>query len=305
MPVVAALEPPLQDRPAWLPLSLFPYASHFIDIDGCTVHYVDEGSGPTLLMLHGNPTYSFLYRHLVKGLRDRFRCIALDYPGFGLSRARVGYGYRPEEHSRIVEAFVERLELRDITLMVQDWGGPIGLGFAGRRPERIRALVIGNTWAWPVNGEPNFERFSRFMGGRFGGFLIRNFNAFVNVLVPFGIKRRKLTSEEMAAYRGPFSQRAAREPTLIFPQQILAAKSYLREVQDGLQALADRPSLIVWGDADPAFKEAQRGRFEQRFARHRTVILSGASHYIQEEAPDDIVRAILAWWDETFAGPGA
>jgi haloalkane dehalogenase len=124
------------DRPPWLDERLFPCRSRFLELDGCRVHYIDEGDGSPLLLLHGNPTWSFLYRDIVKGLRDRFRCVALDYPGFGLSTARAGYGFTPAEHANIVERFLLTLDLRDVTLMVQDWGGPIGLGAASKHSER-------------------------------------------------------------------------------------------------------------------------------------------------------------------------
>jgi len=148
---------------------------HMVEIDGACIHYVDDGVGPVMLMLHGNPTSSFLYRHVIAGLRDRFRWIAPDYPGFGRSVAAAGYGFTPREHSRIVERFVDALELHDLTLFVQDWGGPIGYGVATRRPELVR-LVIGNTWAWPVNGDLHFEVFSRIMGGPVGRFFILRHN---------------------------------------------------------------------------------------------------------------------------------
>jgi pimeloyl-ACP methyl ester carboxylesterase len=136
-------------RPSWLPEGLFPFADHYADIDGARVHYVDEGSGPPLLLLHGNPTWSFLYRDIISGLQDRFRCIAPDYPGFGLSDAPPGYGYTPAEHAKVIEALLLRLDLTEVTLMVQDRGGPIGFAVAARQPHRFAAFVIGNTWAWP------------------------------------------------------------------------------------------------------------------------------------------------------------
>src|SRR5271165_6586253 len=114
-------------RPGWVDDQLFPFQSHFVEIGGHTVHYVDEGSGPLLLMLHGNPTWSFVYRQVITSLRDRFRCVAPDYPGFGLSVAAPGYGYLPEEHAEVLLAFIDRLDLSAATLVVQDWGGPIGI----------------------------------------------------------------------------------------------------------------------------------------------------------------------------------
>ena len=268
---------------------------HAVEIDGAHVHYVDDGSGPTLLMLHGNPTSSYLYRHIIAGLRNQYRCVALDLPGFGTSTAPPGYGFTPREHSSIVERFVEALALRDVTLFVQDWGGPIGLGFAGRRPELVRRLVLGNTWAWPVNGDLHFEYFSRLMGGPVGRFFILRYNAFVNLLIPAGVKRRRLPREVMDAYRAPFPTPGSRLPTAIFPREILASRAYLAEVEAGLAALRDRPALILWGTKDIAFRPKERVRLERTFASHRTVILEGAGHYIQEDAPDEIVDAIHAW----------
>jgi haloalkane dehalogenase len=104
-------------RPPWLSPELYPFESHFAELEGALLHYLDEGSGPPLLLLHGNPTWSFLYRELVKGLRERFRCSAVDYPGFGLSRAAPGYGYKPAEHAHVLERLLLQLDLREVTMM--------------------------------------------------------------------------------------------------------------------------------------------------------------------------------------------
>lgn len=281
-------------RPTWLPAHLYPFVDRWMNIDGHEVHYVDEGHGPVLLMLHGNPTWSFLYRNIIVDLRKHFRCIAVDYPGFGLSQAKPGYAFRPEEHSRVVEKLVSELNLQEMLIMVQDWGGPIGLGLAGRMPERVRGLVIANTWAWPAQGDPDLEGFAKFMGGPIGSFLIRFFNVFVNVLLPLGVGS-KLSKEVMRAYRGPFLARAARTPVANFPKEILASKDYLARVEAGLAALADKPALILWGAKDMAFKTKERLRFEQLFLNHRTVILENAKHYIQEDSPQLVSKEIRDW----------
>jgi haloalkane dehalogenase len=127
------------------------------------VHYVDEGKGPPLLLLSGNPSWSFGYRNVINRLSDRFRCIAPDYPGFGLSTASDGYDFKPASHSRVIEALLGQLALDGITVMGYDWGGPIGLGVAGRRPELFRAIVIGNTFAWPAESS-TLRFFSALMG---------------------------------------------------------------------------------------------------------------------------------------------
>lgn len=282
-------------RPGWVDDNQFPFASRFIDLNGNVVHYVDEGAGPTILFLHGNPTWSFVYRDAIAALSDRFRCIALDYPGFGLSRAGPGYGLMPDEHAGVVVAFLDALGLTDVTLAVQDWGGPIGMRAAEARPARIARFVIGNSWAWPVNGDRHFERFSSVMGGAPGRALIERFNLFVNVMIPKGHRRRKVPKEEMAQYRAALPTRSRRRATAILPRQIIHGQSFLAEVAAGLPALADRPALIVWGDADIAFRDRELRRWEATFPDHRTTVVPGAGHYIQSDAAGDYVAAIRGW----------
>jgi haloalkane dehalogenase len=274
----------------------FPFESKFLDVLGARIHYIDEGTGPTLLMLHGNPTWSFVFRHLVLLLRDRFRCIAPDLPGFGLSAAPNGYGFTPEEHEHMMSAFVDALALSSFTPVVQDWGGPIGLCLAGRDPKRIEGLVIGNTWCWPVNGDAHFERFSRLMGGHIGRFAIRHFNAFVNIFIRAGIKRRPIDANTWKAYRRPLSTPERRMPSYIFPRSILKSRAFLARCEASLRELADKRALLVWGDADIAFRSAERERFEGALPDHRTVVLHGSGHYVWEDAPDEIAAALLDWW---------
>jgi haloalkane dehalogenase len=281
-------------RPSWVPAHLYPFASHFQDINGSRVHYLDEGTGPALILLHGNPTWSFLYRAVIAGLRDRYRCIAVDYPGFGLSRAATDYGYTPAEHAQVVEDLVVGLDLRDATLMVQDWGGPIGFAVAIRHPDRFSAFVIGNTWAWPKS-DFGTQLFSRLLGGPLGGWLILQRNFFVEWIIPAGVQRKKLPDAVMNAYRGPFPTPESRRPVHVFPREILASRAFLAEIDNNLGRLADRPALLVWGTKDFAFRAAERRRWELAFPEHHTVLLQGAGHYIQEDAAPEIVAAIRDW----------
>ena len=281
-------------RPAWVPEDLYPFESHHAEVDGSRVHYIDEGGGPPLLLLHGNPTWSFLYREIVLGLRDRFRCIALDYPGFGLSRPAPGYGFTPAEHAGVVERLLLELDLSDATMMVQDWGGPIGFAVATRNPDRFSGFVVGNTWAWPKS-DFGTQAFSRFLGGPVGGYLILQRNFFVERIIPGGVKRRKLSDEVMNAYRGPFPDPESRRPVHVFPREILGSRPLLAEIERGLPALADRPALILWPTKDVAFREPERRRWEQVFREHRTRLIEGAGHYVQEDAPDEVVAAIRDW----------
>lgn len=277
-------------NPTWLDRGLFPFTSRSLSIDGNVIHYIDEGRGPTLLLLHGNPTWSFLYRHMVGQLTQHFRCIALDYPGFGLSTAKLGYGFTPAEHSALVEKLVDQLGLQDLRIMVQDWGGPIGLGFAGRRPELVHSLILGNTWAWPAQG--GMVAFSLVFGNRLARFLITRYNILARWLIPAGTNRH-LTEAELRAYMAPLSTPASRLPTWVFPREIRGSKAYLTQVEAGLSRLREKPALVVWGEADGAFGEAERVRLLDYFPNHRVCLLAGAKHFIQENAPNEICAAIL------------
>lgn len=282
-------------RPGWIPESLYPFESRYLDVDGGRVHYVDEGSGPVILFLHGNPTWSFLYRNVILGLRDSYRCIAVDYPGFGLSEAPAGYSFTAAEHAAVVERLVTELDLRDVTLMGQDWGGPIGLSVATRHPGRFSGFVLGNTWAWPLNGIFHFEMFSRVMGSRLARMWIRNANAFVTVMIPLATAT-KLTNAVMAAYRDPLPTRDSRLPTWQFPRELLAAKPFLRALEDGLPSVAHLPVLFTWGGRDTALrKKVELPRLQRLLPNHETVVLEDAKHYFQEDAPGEVVDAIRHW----------
>jgi haloalkane dehalogenase len=282
-------------RPAWVDDELFPFDSRFVDIDGHSIHYVDEGAGPTLLLLHGNPTWSFVYRDVIRALRDEFRCVALDYPGFGLSRARPGYRQLPEEHAEVVTAFVDTLQLSGVTLVAQDWGGPIGLAAVQQRPTAFAGLVLANTWGWPITGDRRFERFSRLMGGPLGRLLIRRLNLFVNVLIPAGHRLRKPPTAELAHYRRALANPTRRNASAVLPRRITASRAFLADVEAGLADLASLPTLIVWGDADFAFRAKERQRWEQAFPDHHTVIVEGAGHFVQSDAPGQFAAAIRDW----------
>ena len=283
------------ERPSWVDEDMFPFQSRFLELDGHLVHYVDEGSGPVLLMLHGNPAWSFEYRQVIAALRGQFRCVAPDYPGFGLSVAGPGYRYRPEDHARVMLDFLGHLGLTAVTLAVHDWGGPIGLWVAQQRPQAFTALVIGNTWAWPVNGDLHFEVFSHLMGGMLGRQLIRHFNLFVNMMIPAGHRRRKLTAAEMAQYRSALPTPVRREASAIFPRAITASRDFLAEIEAGMGAVTHLPALILWADADFAFRASERQKWESLFPHHTTVTLAGAGHYLQSDAPAEYAAAIRTW----------
>jgi haloalkane dehalogenase len=270
---------------------LFPFESLWFEGAGPRVHYIDEGSGPAVLMLHGNPTWSFLYRNVILTLRDRFRCVALDYPGFGLSERAAGYSYTSAEHAEVVGQLVDHLALDRFIIVGQDWGGPIGLTVAVKRPDRVAGMVFGNTWFWPARG--SFTAFSLIMSSPALQWLILHRNFFVNVLMPRSVAK-KMDGAVFQAYQQAQPTAEARRGVAEFPRQIRAARPMLEQLAaQAPRILASKPMELIWGMKDPAFG---RERIIQRWLRdfpHATVTrLANASHYLQEDAPEALAAAV-------------
>lgn len=280
--------------------ALYPFESRWFDSSAGRVHYIDEGAGTPLLFCHGNPMWSFLYRHIVGSLRDRFRCVAVDYLGFGLSERPEGYGYTIEEHARVVGELVDHLGLDGFVVMGQDWGGPIGTAVAVDRADRIRGLVLGNTWFWPSD-KAAFKLFSRVMSSGPLQRRILDRNLFVERFVPSGMARR-LTPEEMDHYRKVQPSPEARRGVAVMPQQILAARPLLERLATQVpDRLGQKPVVLAWGMKDLGFRpKAFLPRMRATFSDHTVVELRDAKHFIQEDAPEEIAAAIA----ERFATDG-
>ncbi|MFN8474657.1 MAG: alpha/beta fold hydrolase [Anaerolineae bacterium] len=276
----------------WIDRKEYPFESHYFKVPAGNVHYVDEGSGPPIVMVHGNPTWSFLYRKLIKQLLPHYRCIAPDHIGFGLSDKPKGWSYLPADHAANLEALIEGLGLKGITLAVQDWGGPTGLSYAVAHPENIAGIIIMNTWAWPVNRDPYYIGFSSFVGGPIGRFLIRRYNFFARSIMrqAFGDKR-KLTPAAHQQYLRALATPDDRRGCLVFPKQIIGSTPWLGRLWERMPVLQGKPKLIVWGMKDIAFREKELKRWASTFPEARVVRLSSVGHFVQEEAPEELAGA--------------
>ena len=272
--------------------ALYPFESRWFDSRVGPVHYVDEGSGPTVLLMHGNPDWSFLYRKIISSLGSDVRCVAPDYPGFGLSAHPTGYGYLPSEHAEVILELVEHLDLTDMVVMGQDWGGPIGMDVASRASERVKGLVMGNTWFWPADDRIT-NTFSKTMGSAPLQWLIKERNFFVTTLMKRSLQV-KLTDMEFAHYTDVVPTPESREGIAVFPREILGSHPWLAELERRVAAtLRDKPASFVFGKKDPALAStATIERWRREFPAANVVELPNAGHYIQEDDPEACVTAI-------------
>lgn len=272
--------------------TLYPFESKWFDSSVGPLHYIDEGVGRSLLLLHGNPDWSFLYRKIVAELRQSFRCVVPDYPGFGLSAHPENYGYSAAEHAEVVGELVDHLDLADMIVMGQDWGGPIGMDIASRRTDRIAGLVMGNTWFWPAS-DRMMKVFSRGMGLPPTQWLITHKNFFVNGLMKRTLQV-DLTDKEFAHYTDVVPTPESRAGIAEFPKQIIDAGPWLAELEHRVKrGLTDKPVILIFGRKDPALaSESTIAHWLDTFANAEYIDLPEAGHYIQEDAPEEIVSAI-------------
>jgi len=301
---VAALEPPVsfperehQARALVAPIAaLFPFAPRFHDHGGVVQHYVDEGprSAETLLFLHGNPTWSFAWRRSILALSDRWRCVAPDHVGMGLSDKPRDYPYRLERHVENLERLVLALDLEAITLVMHDWGGPIGMGFARRHPGRVRALVVSNTAAFRARRLP--LRLAACRVPFLGTLAIQGFNAFVRGAAHMAVEKR-LQGDVRAGYALPYHGWTNRGATRAFVEDIPLAPGHpshaeLSVIEAALPTFADRPVALLWGERDwcfgPAFLEEWRRRFPHASVR----CFEEAGHWVFEDEPAGYVEAL-------------
>jgi haloalkane dehalogenase len=288
-----------RSRASQLPADIrleYPFASNTLVLKGGSrMHFVDAGSGPVVLMLHGNPTWSFYYRNLVKQLtRAGFRCIVPDHIGCGLSDKPKEYSYTLKQRIEDVEALIDHLAVESFSLVLHDWGGAIGCGVAGRRPEALEKLVLLNTGAFRSKRIP--LRIAAIKVPGFGEAVIRGLNGFAG---PAAVMAAKVPLKP-AVKRGmlwPYRNWEDRVAVWNFVKDIPLTESHpsyatLTEVEGGLAKLADKPVQLVWGAKDFCFNMHFYQRFKEFFPQAESVVYAKLGHYILEDAGEDAWQKI-------------
>lgn len=285
--------------------SLYPFESHYIQLGGHRYHYLDEGKGPVLLMVHGNPTWSFYWRELVKALRTRYRVIVPDHIGCGLSdKPEAGsYSYLLKQRISDLQALVEHLDLEEITLLAHDWGGTIGMGAAVAVPNRFQRFVLFNTAAFRSDRCPWRIRVCR--TPVLGRLAVQGLNLFAKAALRMAVCRReRMTPAVRAGLLSPYdswrNRRAIQQFVLDIP---LSPRhpSYqtLLAVEEGLAQFRDRPFCFIWGMRDWCFTPRFLDQFLEFFPRAEVHRLAEAGHYVIEDAHEEIVPLVEAFIEST------
>jgi cis-3-alkyl-4-acyloxetan-2-one decarboxylase len=274
----------------------YPFESHFLDLDGHRYHYVDEGSGETLLMVHGNPTWSFAWRNLIKDLASDYRVLAVDHIGCGFSDKPQRYPYVLAQHVANLRRFVETLGLRQVSLFGHDWGGAIGMGAATQLPERFNRLVLFNTAAFRSKRLPYRIALCRIP--LFGALAVRGFNAFSRAALTMAVtKSERMTAAVRAGYLAPYDSWNHRGAVHQFVQDIPLSPNHtsyqpLLSIEEGLPQFEETPVLLVWGERDWCFTTEFLDEFERRFPQAQSIHLANAGHYVFEDAYEEFLPQI-------------
>jgi len=283
----------MEINPAWLDREAYPFTPRRVE----SLSVVDEGAGPPVIFSHGTPTWSFEWRHLIKGLSATHRCIAPDHLGFGLSLRPLDADYSPEAHAGRFGRLIDQLDLDRYSLVVHDFGGPIALDSALANPGRIERLVVFNSIAWPFVDDPKMKKVAGWAGGSMFKWAYRNLNmSFLIARSAWG--RAPRPSAMWSQYKAPFPDRESREKVLwALAKSLGGSTPFFQTLWDRRARLEKTPIHFIWGMADSAFSPAVLQRFRDAWPHASVTELAKAGHWPHEEEPQrclDELRAFLS-----------
>ncbi len=285
---------------------LYPFQTREMSLDGQRYHYVDDGDGDTLLFVHGNPTWSFYWHPLIAAFRGSHRCVAPDHIGCGMSDKPARYPYTLAQHIENLSQFVEQLDLTNITLLVHDWGGAIGLGAALRMPERFSRFVLFNTGAFPPPFIPLRIRVCR--TPLLGRLAVQGCNAFARAALSMATEKpQRMTPAVRAGLLAPYDTWAHRTAVYNFVKDIPTGPrqptwGVLEDIEEKLPTITDKPVQLIWGMRDWCFRPSCLTRLEELLPHTQTLRLVDAGHYVVLDAYERIVPALEDFFAHKYDG---
>lgn len=275
----------------WIDKEEYPFNSSYFNINGNRMHYITAGKGPTLLFVHGTPSWSFEFRNIIKHLSSNYTCIAIDHIGFGLSDKPVKYDYSPQQQTQNLTDFISAKKLENITLILHDFGGPIGLHYATEHSQNIKAVVVINSWMWSSREEPDFNKTQKILNSCPLRFLYLYLNFSARFLLPRTFVK-KPTKKILKHYRKPFPKKNDRYGMLGFLIALANGQDWFDSLWQIRGRLAEKPSLLLWGMGDPLLKPSSISKFKEIFPNITIIRFENCGHFPHEERPEKSAKAI-------------
>lgn len=285
-------------RPAWISETLFPFPSRFVGIEDARLHYVDEGNGPTLLFLHGSPMWSFMFRHTIGALRARFRCVAVDMPGLGLSTAPVAFGREFERNSAYYRKFVQHLDLRNVILIAHATAAPSALRMIIAEQRRAAGVVITNSFAWSMQAFPPMWRFVGVVSSRPFRVLNERLNLLPRLTTRIGRNSGRFSETERAAILGPYRQRDARRHLGSLLYGLRAEVPFFEALRADLPKLRTTPLLLLYGIKDHGYQAGFLEEWKRVLPEASVTVLQKSGHFAPEDEPESFTAALSEWLEQ-------
>jgi haloalkane dehalogenase len=267
----------------WLDKKEYPFESKYYQVNGYRQHYIDVGKGEVLLFVHGTPSWSFDFRHIIKKLSLHYRCIALDHIGFGLSDKPEHYDYSTLHHSRTLNKFIDHLQLKNVTLF----------NYALSHSDNIKKLIVLNSWLWSSKENPDFIKLSKILRSPLLPLLYKYLNFSSRFLLPKSFGDKKISKTVLKQYTSPFRNSSERNGTLGFAMSLLNDQDWFEELWNRRQVLQPKPVLLIWGMKDQFVGRTYLDKFLSGFSSARVKKIEGCGHFPQEEKPEDVCEEII------------
>lgn len=280
-------------KPDWLDREEYPFESKYLQLDCGRMHYIDEGEGPVIVMVHGTPAWSFIYRNLIKLLRPHYRCVAMDMLGFGLSDKPEDFSYKPRAHAENFEKLMEHLQLKDITLVVHDFGAPVGLAYALNHPENVRSIVMLNTWTWSLSKHNTFSKASKYLVGPLGKFLHSKLNLSTGDLVKelFG-EADNMPESIRKQYVNALGTPEQQVRSLACARELVGVSRWYEELWQKRKNIQNIPALILWGERDKLVKIEALQKWKKFFHECYVIHFEDSGHFLQEENAEELASYV-------------
>ncbi|MFL5787041.1 MAG: alpha/beta fold hydrolase [Flavisolibacter sp.] len=282
---------------------LYPFESKWMEIEDQHIHFIDEGSGDVLLFCHPPVSSSFMYRNMIPVLSRQFRCIAPDFPGFGLSVASKGYTPSIMREAAIIEKLLIKLEVTSVFLIMQEVGGHAGITVFIKHPGWLRGIILTDTIIFPVSQYPKIKTMLKLVNSKVFNFFNSNFNLIIRIVTSSGVKKRKMTKEEKDTYKAMFSSGIIRRISTSMLYQLVKQEILLEQIQRTFETRFNSlPVLLIYGELDPLTKLGIPQRILSMMKNAELHFISGEKHFPHEGAPEEMSQQIISWLNKIRKG---